>query len=83
MRITHSLAEKGEHITHALGQIGDNMIDQLGERGGELLDRLEIGERRDLARDCRCQRTPHRKPELQDQITSATNSPRSRAASKT
>jgi hypothetical protein len=25
-RITHSLAEKGEHITVALGQIGDNMI---------------------------------------------------------
>ena len=28
-RITHSLAEKGEHITLTLGQIGDNMIQQL------------------------------------------------------
>jgi hypothetical protein len=41
MRITHSLAERGENITTQLSQIGDNMIGQLGERGGELLDRLE------------------------------------------
>src|SRR5450755_3681071 len=27
-RITHSLAEKGEHITLALGQVSDNMIQQ-------------------------------------------------------
>ncbi|HXQ84958.1 MAG TPA: hypothetical protein VN769_12925 [Xanthobacteraceae bacterium] len=40
-RITHSLAEKGEHITLTLGQISDNMIVQLSERGGDLLDRLE------------------------------------------
>src|SRR5215469_16532896 len=41
MRITHSLAERGENITTQLSQIGDNMIVQLGERGTELLDRLE------------------------------------------
>jgi hypothetical protein len=41
MRITHSLAERGENITTQLSQIGDNMIVQLGERGSELLDRLE------------------------------------------
>src|SRR5208282_1768412 len=40
-RITHSLAEKGEHITLALGQVSDNMIQQLNERGGDLLVRLE------------------------------------------
>ncbi len=40
-RITHSLAEKGEHITLTLGQISDNMFQQLSERGGDLLDRLE------------------------------------------
>jgi hypothetical protein len=40
-RITHSLAEKGEHITLALGQISDNMIQQLSERGEDLLVRLE------------------------------------------
>ena len=41
MRITHSLAERGESITTQLSQIGDNMVAQLGERGGDLLDRLE------------------------------------------
>ena len=41
MRITHSLAERGESITTQLSQIGDNMVTQLSERGGELLDRLE------------------------------------------
>src|SRR5580692_6438192 len=41
MRITHSLAERGENITMQLSQIGDNMVQQLGERGGDLLDRLE------------------------------------------
>src|ERR1700728_3485303 len=40
-RITHSLAEKGEHITLALGQVGDGMIQQLSVRGGDLLSRLE------------------------------------------
>jgi hypothetical protein len=40
-RITHSLAEKGEHITLALGQISDSMIQQLSERGEDLLVRLE------------------------------------------
>ena len=40
-RITHSLAEKGEHITLALGQISDNMMQQLSERGEDLLERLE------------------------------------------
>jgi len=40
-RITHTLAEKGEHITRALQQSGDSMIGQLGERGGDLLERLE------------------------------------------
>src|SRR3984893_6548660 len=41
MRITHSLAERGENITVQLSQIGDNMVQQLSERGGDLLDRLE------------------------------------------
>jgi Apolipoprotein A1/A4/E domain len=41
MRITHSLAERGENITTQLSQIGDNMVAQLSERGGDLLDRLE------------------------------------------
>ena len=41
MRITHSLAERGESITTQLSQIGDNMVTQLSERGGDLLDRLE------------------------------------------
>ncbi len=40
-RITHALAERGEHITLTLDQIGDNMVAQLSERGGDLLDRLE------------------------------------------
>ena len=40
-KITHALAEKGEHITLALGRAGDSMIDALGERGGDLLERLE------------------------------------------
>jgi hypothetical protein len=40
-RITHALAERGEHITLTLGQIGDTMVQQLSERGGDLLDRLE------------------------------------------
>src|SRR6202051_2614061 len=40
-RITHSLAEKGEHIPLALGQVSDNMIQQLTVRGNDLLARLE------------------------------------------
>ena len=40
-RITHSLADKGEHITLALGRAGDSMINALTERGGDLLERLE------------------------------------------
>ena len=44
-KITHALAEKGEHITLALGRAGDFMIDALGERGGDLLERLETTSR--------------------------------------
>src|SRR5271170_2084234 len=40
-RITHSLAERGEHITLALGQVSDTMIQQLSVRGNDLLVRLE------------------------------------------
>jgi hypothetical protein len=40
-RITHTLADKGEHITLALGRAGDSMIGALTERGGDLLERLE------------------------------------------
>ncbi|MEX1082918.1 MAG: hypothetical protein WEC82_01225, partial [Xanthobacteraceae bacterium] len=40
-RITHTLAEKGEHITLALGRAGDSMISELANRGGDLLERLE------------------------------------------
>ncbi len=40
-RITHTLADKGEHITLALGRAGDSMISALTERGGDLLERLE------------------------------------------
>lgn len=40
-RITHTLADKGEHITLALGRAGDSMINALTERGGDLLERLE------------------------------------------
>src|SRR6204780_4676766 len=39
--ITHSLAERGEHITLALGQVSDGMIEQLSVRGNDLLVRLE------------------------------------------
>src|SRR5580698_4205781 len=40
-RITHALAERGEHITLSLGQVSDNMIQQLSVRGEDLIVRLE------------------------------------------
>ncbi len=41
LRITRTLADKGEHITLALGHAGDGMISALTERGGDLIERLE------------------------------------------
>ncbi len=67
MRITHSLAERGENITLQLGQIGDNMV-AAAERARRRSARSPGSrERRDLARHRGGQRPADLEPRFQDQ----------------
>ncbi len=82
-RITHSLAERGEHITLTLGQIGDNMIAAI-ERARRRSARPAGGGKRRRPR----RRSPRRasasvRASTSRPITSARNLPKSPPASKT
>ena len=65
-RITHSLAEKGEHITLALGQVSDNMIQQLDRARRRSPGAAGKRQRGNLARDFDGERSAHLQFELQD-----------------